>query len=81
MVKMFAKTMIKDSTIIKARTTTEAVSDMTPFLSLLSSVLSVTKKISVQQSPLKEQNGFTVHSVTIFRNMHMLKKNEEDEKN
>ena len=41
---MFAKTMIKDSTIIKARTTTEAVSDMTPFLSLLSSVLSVTKK-------------------------------------
>ena len=44
MVKMFAKTMIKDSTIIKARTTTEAVSDMTPFLSLLSSVLSVTKK-------------------------------------
>ena len=75
MVKMFAKTMIKDSTMIKARTTTEAVSDMTPFLSLLSSVLSVTKKISVQQSPSKEQNGFTVHSVTIFpKHAHVGKK-------
>lgn len=75
MVKMFAKIMIKDSTVIKARITTEAVSDMTPFLSLLPSVIPVTKKISVPQSPLKEQNGFTVHSVTIFpKHAHVGKK-------
>lgn len=57
MVKMFAKTMIKDSTIVKARNTTEAVSDITPFLSLL---------LLFYLCMNNRTNKFMVHSVIVF---------------
>ena len=80
MVKMFAETMINDTTVVKARTTTEAVSDMKPFLSLLSSVLFGTEKSVLRQSPLKER--FTVHSAVIVfpKHVHYHSKDGENQK-
>lgn len=49
--------MIKDSTIVKARNTTEVVLDMTPFLSLL---------LLFYLCMNNRTNRFMIHSVIVF---------------